>query len=391
MLKKQIQRLYKNQFVRDRKLFLYWLKKRNWKKLKSFLWTRLFCFDQGGRYFDNIIGKFPFLVRYPKEFEIEVTTRCHLKCVICEHTHWDDRNYLNKDISFEQFKYVCEQFPKLHFINVTGEGTGILHKDFFKMLEYLAKRGVYILFVDSFDRFDPEKSKKVIELGVERIEVSLDAATKETYEKIRAGANWDNVINNLKALRDLKIRYKSPFPIIMYRYVVTTLNLSECVKFLDIVDEISIDAGMGQRRVEFCDLLTFEKVNQYKVNKVPEEIIEDTYKRGKELNIDIGWAHFGHSMEPVEKCIKWKQPYIVVTGDVILDCALVMSDERDKLSKSKLGNVFDQSFEDIWYAERYKKIRENVNKSNKPIPAFCVSCRAYTDHCNRSKKYGLIE
>ena len=65
--------------------------------------------------------------------EIEVTTRCNLKCIICEHTYWDEPN---RDMSFEQFKGIVDQFPKLKWIGLTGIGESFINKDFMKMLRY---------------------------------------------------------------------------------------------------------------------------------------------------------------------------------------------------------------------------------------------------------------
>ena len=68
-----------------------------------------------------------------------------------------------------------------------------------------------------FDILTDEIAKELIELGIERIYFSIEGATKETYEKIRVGANYDKVIDNIKRFIQLKKEMKSPIPEICFR------------------------------------------------------------------------------------------------------------------------------------------------------------------------------
>jgi len=376
-------------FIKDADMIWYLIKKGNYKKLRNFIWTRLRVRDMWGVLFDPIFQTFPFLAPYPKEIEVEVTTRCHLRCIICEHTYWKDPAYKKQDLTSSEFKHICDQFPDLRFINVTGEGTCFLNKEFFEILEYLQLRGVYTLFVDSFDIFDEEKARQVIELGVERIEVSLDAATKETYEKIRVGASWDRVISNLKKFRSIKKELKTPFPFIYFRYVINKFNIHEMVHFLDLINEL--DMNLGKRKyIEFTGLLSFDEIKELDVEEIPPDLIERLHNKAKELNINMSWCHSKNVFLDMKKCAKWLQPYIMIGGDVILDCALLMANNRAYLKETRLGNVFEEDFHKIWNSERYKKIRASVNRDKGPISILCKDCRGY-DTSKRQASYGTFE
>lgn len=376
-------------FINDWDMIWHLLKKRNYKKFRNFIWTRLRVRDMGGSFFDPLFRTFPHLAPYPKEIEVEITTRCHLRCIICENTYWKDQSYKKQDLSFEQFKFICEQFPDLRFINVTGEGTCFLNREFFKMLEYLRSRGVYTIFVESFDMFDEEKAKRAVELHVERIEVSLDAATKETYEKIKVGARWDRTIENLKKLRSIKKEMKTPFPFIFFRYIINKLNLYEMVDFLELMNEL--DMNLGKRKnVEFAGLLVFDEIKELDVEEIPFSIVQKVKKKAKELNINVAWSHTKNCFLGMKMCAKWLQPYIMIGGDVILDCALLMANNRDYLRENRLGNVFEEHFRTIWNSERYKKVRTSVDRKSGPISILCKGCRGY-DTSKRESRYGTFE
>lgn len=393
-LYKGLNRVFVRLFIKDADMIWYLIKKGRFKKLRSFLWARLFVRDIAGGLLDPFYTYFPSLAPYPKEVEVEVTTRCHLKCILCEHTYWKNETYKKKDLSYEDFVKICNQFPKLRFINVTGEGTCFLNKDFIKMLEYLSNRGVYTLFVESFDLFDEPLIRKVVELGVDRIEVSVDAAKKETYEKVKVGAKWDTMVKNLKILRDVKRECGSPFPYVFFRYVITTLNKDEMGDFLDFVKDVDVNLGRTTD-VEFAGLLTFKEIEKYDVNSLDDSLLKKIEKKANKNNIYVAWpAHTRrktqHMRTSMANCAKWRQPYIMIGGDVVIDCAVLMSNNRENLIKTRLGNVLEQDFHDIWHSERYKAIRKSVNKRKGPISILCKGCRGYDDIVEREKKYGAF-
>ena len=73
--------------------------------------------------------------------------------------------------------------------------------------------------------------------SIELIDISLDAATKETHEKIRSGSNWNKVIDNIKWLLDLPNR-----PKVMLNFTVQNDNFREIIKFNELaMDELGVD------------------------------------------------------------------------------------------------------------------------------------------------------
>ena len=97
---------------------LYIVKSRGIKGLYNFIFVKLFARGErvGLQLLDPVEMNFPQLTPYPYMIEVEITTRCHLRCTICEHTYWTSEEYKKQDLSFEQFKYILDQFPKLKYI-----------------------------------------------------------------------------------------------------------------------------------------------------------------------------------------------------------------------------------------------------------------------------------
>ena len=174
---------------------LWLISKGRFRQAYNYFWAIAFTEEEGMAILDPLYSRYQWLAPYPGRIELEITNRCSLRCAKCEHTYWKEPP---RDLSLEDFKNIIDQFPKLKWIGLTGIGESFLHKDFFKMLEYVKSRDVIVELYDTFYFIDKEKGKKLIHVGLDRLLPSIDASTKAAYEKIRVGSNFDLVINNIK-------------------------------------------------------------------------------------------------------------------------------------------------------------------------------------------------
>jgi radical SAM protein with 4Fe4S-binding SPASM domain len=139
--------------------------------------------------------------------------------------------------------------------------------------------------------------------------------------------------------------------------------------------------------VEFTGLLYFPGIEKYYAPRAPQELVAELQKRR-----DGVYFAFSHPVEetnpPVECCIAWMEPYIMMPGYVLPCCAVFMSNRRPFLRKYYFGNVFEKDFKQIWKNEYYTKFRKMVVDPYGPVPKICVGCRAYRTQY-RIKKYGI--
>ena len=245
--------------LKYRRTIAFIRRKRGFKATFKFILVKLSVRgeESGIALLDPIWRIFPKLAFYPYMFEIEVTTKCHLRCIFCEHTHWSEKP---RDLSFDDFKKVVDQFPGLIWINVTGEGTSFLNPEFMDMLRYLKSKSVFVAMVDSFDRIDEKEMKELIEIGVDKISLSIDGATKESYEEIRIGGNFDRVVENVRRFIRMKEEMDSPVPELCFRMVFTKTNYHEMIQFIDLVHSFGEKKYIGEGTyAEFVSLLEFEQ------------------------------------------------------------------------------------------------------------------------------------
>lgn len=350
------------------KHLIYYIKERGFKFAFNLFYYHIFW---GKR--NTLLIKYPYWFKpYPSYIEIEVTTRCNMKCIMCEHTYWNEPE---KDMSFKEFRYIIDQFPRLKWVGLTGIGESFLNKDFMRMLEYVKSRSVLVEIYDNFHFLDKEIAQELIWLKIDSIYASIDAATKKTYEKIRLGGDFDKVIKNVREFLDLKRKYGVPLTTFNFHYIIGKLNIQEVLSYLDLV--YSLAKGL-EVNVQFTRMLHKYKEAEDLFVEMDDKLIEEVGKKAKALGIGIFWnANIRRPKPSPDRCIEWTMPFIFVTGDVIPCCAGNEANRRDFQKEYSLGNIFEKSFKEIWNGKKYRELRKSLYKGK--FPFVCRDCCLYEE------------
>jgi MoaA/NifB/PqqE/SkfB family radical SAM enzyme len=226
---------------------------------------------------------------------------------------------------------------------------------------------------DTFYFIDKKIAEELIELEIDIIFVSLDAATRETYERIRIGSSFDRVINNVRTMIKQREERNSVFPRLYFHFIVNKLNYQEIPQYIELVDSLSEHEKF---RIQISRMLhEFDQTRDLFMD-VPDKIIKETEKKAKDAGIPVVWnLDVASNKKPIQQCVEWTMPFIFVTGHVIPCCSGNEAGRRDFQKATALGNVFEQSFKDIWYGEKYKKLRELLKQGK--IPPACIDCCLY--------------
>lgn len=313
---------------------------------------------------------YPMFVFYPRYIEVEVTTRCNLRCTMCEHTYWREKGL---DMSLEQFKRVVDQFPKLSWIGTTGIGSSFLNRDFPKMLEYAKSRSIYVELFDPFHMLDEGLIETVVRDSlIDRLICSIDGATRQTYEKIRVGAKFDRVIGNIRTLVETKRRLGTSFPELSFHYIISKDNVSEVPRFVELVQHLTGGDNIG---IMFSHLLhDFQEIKDMVV-EMPPEVRRDAKAMARKYGVKLTWGKNARQQrQPIHKCTEWTMPFIFADGSVIPCCAGNEANRRDFQIRHSMGNIYEQPFEDIWTG-RLKALREALRRGG--VPMICKDCPGY--------------
>ena len=309
---------------------------------------------------------------YPEFFEIEPTTICNMGCIFCENTYWSN-NIKRRHMTFEEFKHIVDQFPDLKWIGMTGIGQSWANPDYMKMIRYVKKDpDIFIEFFTPFLYMNEKRSRELIELGVDKIYCSIEAATARTYHKLRPRSNFEVVIKNIKRFDEIKKQLDTPkYPRLCFHWLLMTENKDELIPFLEMLADMDINIDF----VQISRLLhSFPEIEGL-FWEPPMEYREAVINKGKELGITLRWNAntTPRSQQPdPNRCVAWTQPFIFADGTVIPCCACNEGNAREFQIETGMGNVFQQSFKDIWYGERFRKLRRMLYHNK--IPKLCTRC-----------------
>lgn len=149
---------------------------------------------------------FPHYVIY-----CEVTTRCNLRCKMCSHSKYKTSD--GKDMDFSLFTEIIDQIKYLKEKNITfvpiGLGEPLLYPRLSEAIDYVKSHLPYsnVTIVTNGVLLNEKRAREFIELGVDNINISLNATNKSVYEKIMGSNCYDRVVNNIVEL--LTVRGKS--------------------------------------------------------------------------------------------------------------------------------------------------------------------------------------
>ena len=259
----------------------------------------------------------------PKTIQFEGLARCNAHCTFCPIT--GDMTRGRGEMSDELFHKIIREGKMMRakrfspFLN----GEPFLHSKIFDWLDYMEKEDVTIALFTNVSLLNKEKIDKLVKnKKIKHIVCSINAATKETHEKVMRLKNFDRVVENVKYLIE-----KAPFKII-------------------------------------CGFAVVED------NKHEVEQFKTMWGKYAHINDYVNWGGTRHDpMEMTGKrvpCHHLNHIYILWDGRVCLCCF-------DYDGRVILGDINKQSLREIWDSEIYRDIRERHKKLDFDMD-LCRNC-----------------
>jgi MoaA/NifB/PqqE/SkfB family radical SAM enzyme len=319
----------------------------------------------------------------PQCLYLEVTNRCNLRCQTC--LQFRGMKEQNRDLSFKEIKEIADQIPVLKRAVLHGIGEPLLNKELTEIINYLKERKVHVLFNTNALLLDKKWAKDFVSSGLDELRISLDAATESTYTRVRGSDNFPKVINNVETLSRMRNAAHPSTPKVSVWMVATRENVEDLPEMIKLAARVGIDEVYLQRLVYPTDghgrgLAVKEKAITYPSSRVVE-ILRKSSALSKRLRVSLmasGLVSPNDSLmlkprggAPWRQCRRpWEVAYVTARGNV-LPCCISPFSTLDYASLI-LGNVFKQSFDEVWRGEKYRDFRRK-HQSLYP-PACCTGC-----------------
>jgi MoaA/NifB/PqqE/SkfB family radical SAM enzyme len=303
---------------------------------------------------------------------IEITNRCNLLCQTCPRTYFTREKL--KTLTFDEYLFIAEQFPAMQRAILHGIGEPLLNRQLPQIIEYLKAQGIQVLINSNGTLLTPAWQDKIVTSGLDEYRCSIDGATKDTYARIRGKDMLAKVTAGLEGLLQTRDRSGSKTPLVSIWCVATQENLAE------IPDLVRLAARLGVKEVYLQRMVYFskEKETQYgmaqdeqaifgRKQADQEKIIAECEMLSQQLGVhlnasgardprnSLAAARTAESA-PWKQCTRpWTTAYVTANGNCLPCCISPFA--TSNYYSLIMGNVFHQSFQEIWNGERYRQFR----------------------------------
>lgn len=179
---------------------------------------------------------------------VSIDYSCNLSCPSCRKTVRYATGEERKKIDNVADKVIKEVFPKIKILEIAGDGEIFFSPTYRRMLfdgnEIYDHLSVDLLSnATKFNIDDFEKLERKFEsiCGM----FSIDAASKETYERIRRGASFETMRENMKRIGEL--RKNGRIKRLQLNYVMQKNTVFELPQFIEWAHEINADSVILQQ------------------------------------------------------------------------------------------------------------------------------------------------
>lgn len=290
---------------------------------------------------------------YPISISFEPTTSCNLRCPECPsglRAFTRPTGMLEKDF-FRQT--IDDIYKDILYLIFYFQGEPFLNREFLTMVKYASEKGLYTATSTNAHYLTDELAKKTVESGLDRLIISIDGTTQDTYKQYRIGGNITKVIEGAKNIIKWKKELKSKTPFVFFQFLVVKHNEHQ----IDEIKKLAKEIGIDQVRFKTAQVYDYENDPN---NLIPVNEKYSRYKKDKEGNYKAKNKLSNH-------CWKLQHANVITWDGLVVPCCF------DKDASHRLGNLKMQSFKQIWHNDNYKQFRKELMTSRKNID-ICANC-----------------
>ena len=311
----------------------------------------------------------PELNYLPIKLDIENVSRCNFHCTMCQVSQWANHQRA-ADMRFEDFRNLLDAQYGLVEIKIQGMGEPTLGGDtFYQMIKYARDQHIWVRVITNASLLHINNNyQKLIDSGANEIQISIDGATKKTFESIRRGSRFEKVCENCKLINEYaKANHMTPTK--MWT-VVQRSNLCD----LPGLVELAYNLGF-QHLVFSLELQDWGQDEWLRINAALSarqhltlEMASDLVHKGNTLGIKVAFwtVKTKYKAGKVGQLCPWPFERAYISSDMyIVPCCMIGNPDV-----SNLGNA--HYFANAWNGEAYKRFRNAHLEGN--IPRICLGC-----------------
>lgn len=320
----------------------------------------------------------------PQQLQIEVTSRCNLKCKMCPLTTGNTLSSASPghmtDVLWDALLPLAKRYGN---VILTGYGEPFMNPNFLPLLKELNQAKVSMGMSTNGTLLTKALARELDELEhLVHINFSIDSPEEEGYHYIRGGS----VEKALKGLKNLMEVIKDPNRVTVSS-VLMTHNMKDLVHFPAVLAELGVRNLVLQGLMDYNASCSEDQLHH---KRELFGYLDEIHQRCKEVGIEITLpmaerlklerynlqkairCFHATDMESGEtrQCIvPWEIPFIDREGRVF-PCCTASGDVT-----AVMGDLRHESWDDIWNGQRFREFRKRLLYGTS-ISSVCQGCNS---------------
>jgi len=306
----------------------------------------------------------------PIRLDFENVSRCNFRCTMCTVSEWH-KGRRAADMPLEAFKRIIDEQCGLVEIKVQGLGEPTLQgDDYFEMIRYARVRNIWVRTTTNASLLHLKNNyRKLVDSGVNEIQISIDGADRATFESIRRQSDFRRVSSNCKLINaycaELGIERTKMWTVVQKanRHQLNELvDLAHEMGFRTMAFSLSMNDWGTERWQKINDVVSVE-------HSFTRAEAERLMARGRGLGIKVSFWNVTnkYSTQSAEQLCPWPFERAYISSDLrVVPCCIVANPDVSEIGAIREG------FTSVWNGETMTRFREAHLKGD--IPKECSFC-----------------
>jgi radical SAM protein with 4Fe4S-binding SPASM domain len=251
------------------------------------------------------------------------------------------------------FRRTIEELHKeTLYLTFYFQGEPYLNPKFLDMVKHASSKGIYTSTSTNAHYLDDTNARRTVESGLDRLIISIDGTTHDTYRSYRIGGSLDKVIEGTKNIIKWKKELRSATPHVIFQFLVVRPNEHQ----VDEVKKLGRELGVDEVRLKTAQVYDHEKGNDL----IPVNEKYSRYKKSSDGTYVI-------KNELLDHCWKLWQSCVITWDGMVVPCCF------DKDASHRMGDLKTTSFNELWKGKAYNNFRASVLRARNEID-ICRNC-----------------
>lgn len=303
-----------------------------------------------------------------KRIYIEVTTDCNFACITCIRSSWHDCHTHMSEETFNALFERLKSMPSIESVHFGGFGEPMMHPKIFDMIKAIKGLGIKVEMITNGSYLSGENIERLIDLKLDKLYTSIDSPLEESFNDIRLGADFMSVTSNVEALQDKKKVLGIDYPALGIEFVAMKSNFDQLPKLIELAKELDASEIIVSNLIPYHDSMKDEIVYD----------MDDTVDMFGQTSV---WAQVSNMQLRTERVCKFvSDKTLCINHEGFVSSCYPLMHEYDcyiygrekHIHPCYIGNVKEQSFQEIWLDSGYINFKRTVEENRYPS---CTDCR----------------